>query len=71
MRFALIHTILALIAHMNLELLQMDVKTTFFHGELDELIFMEQPNDFAPKSHERKVCRLKQCIYGLKQLSGQ
>jgi len=56
---------------MNLELLQMDVKTTFFHGELDELIFMEQPNDFAPKSHERKVCRLKQCIYGLKQLSGQ
>ena len=41
-RFASIGFILAIVAHMDLELFQMDVKTTFLNGELDEEIYMEQ-----------------------------
>ena len=40
-----IRVILRLAANMNLELVQLDVKTTFLHGDLDEEIFMEQPED--------------------------
>ena len=41
-RFASIHLILAIVAHMDLELCQMDIKTTFLNGELDEEIYMNQ-----------------------------
>ena len=57
-RFALIHT--SIIARLDLELVQN-------HGELDEVIIMKQLEGFASKGHERKVSRLKQSIYGLKQ----
>ena len=40
-RFASILMIMALVVRMNLELVQMDVKTTSFHGELEEVIFMD------------------------------
>ena len=46
MRFTLIHLILAIIASMDIELHQMDVKTTFLNGELEEDIYMEQPVGF-------------------------
>ena len=46
-RFASIHTILALVTRMDLELVQVNVKATFLHGELDEVIFMDQPEGFA------------------------
>ena len=39
---------------------------TFF-GELDEKIYMDQPEGFIVKGQEKKVCRLKKSIYGLKQ----
>ena len=48
-KFTFIHLILAIVAHMNLELHQMDVKMTFLNGELDEEIYMEQPVDFIVK----------------------
>ena len=38
-----IRTVLGLSASLNLEIKQMDVKTTFLHGDLDEEIYMEQP----------------------------
>ena len=40
-RFVFIHLILAIIAHLDLELFQMDVKTAFLNGELDEEIYMD------------------------------
>jgi hypothetical protein len=70
-RFASIRLILAIVAYMNLELYQMDVKTTFLNGELDEEIYMDQPIGFVADGQERKVCKLKRSIYGLKQSSRQ
>ena len=63
--------ILAIVAHMNLELYQMDVKIVFLNGELDEEIYMDQPLCFESKGWERKVCKLKRSIYDLKQPSRQ
>ena len=48
-RFAPIRLILAMVASLNLELHQMDVKTAFLNGELDEEIFMDQPIGFVVK----------------------
>ena len=45
----------------------MDVKTAFFHGDLDKEIYMEQPEDFEQKGKEHLVCKLKKSLYGLKQ----
>ena len=64
-RFASIRLILAIVTHMELKLHQMDVKTAFLNGELDEEIYMEQPVNFISKGHERKLCKLKIsiCVY--------
>src|SRR5438270_549399 len=70
-RFASLRAILAIVAKLDLELVQMDIKTAFLHGELDEEIFMDQPEGFRSEGQESKVCRLKRSIYGLKQSSRQ
>uniref|UniRef100_A0A2N9J4X6 CCHC-type domain-containing protein n=1 Tax=Fagus sylvatica TaxID=28930 RepID=A0A2N9J4X6_FAGSY len=51
----------------DLELEQLDVKTAFLHGNLEEEIFMEQPEGFKQPGTENLVCRLKKSLYGLKQ----
>ena len=66
-----VRLILAIVAHMDLELYQMDVKIAFFHGKLDEEIYMDQPLCFESKGQEHKICKLKRSIYGLKQVSRQ
>ncbi|RVW60687.1 Retrovirus-related Pol polyprotein from transposon TNT 1-94 [Vitis vinifera] len=63
--------ILALVAHFDLELQQMDVKTTFLNGELEEKVYMKQPEGFPSSDGEQLVCKLKKSIYGLKQASRQ
>ena len=55
----------------NLEIYQMDVKTAFQNGELDEEIYMEQPEGFIVPGKEKKVCRLVKSLYGLKQAPKQ
>ncbi|KAI5354743.1 hypothetical protein L3X38_007638 [Prunus dulcis] len=63
--------IMALVAHFDLHLHQMDVKTAFLNGELIEEIYMKQPDGFASKGEENLVCKLQKSIYGLKQASRQ
>jgi hypothetical protein len=58
-------------AHYNLELHQMDVKTIFLNGDLLKNVYMEQPKDFAVKGKENMRCHLRKSIYGLKQASRQ
>ncbi|RVW69880.1 Retrovirus-related Pol polyprotein from transposon TNT 1-94 [Vitis vinifera] len=54
-------------AHEDLELDQLDVKTAFLHGELDELIYMQPPEGFGEGIKDGQVCLLKKSFYGLKQ----
>ena len=58
---------MAIVAHFDLELHQMDVKTTFLNGDLDEDVYMEQPIGFEEVGKEDLVCKLNNSIYGLKQ----
>ena len=63
--------IMALVAHFDLELHQMDVKTAFLNGELEEEVYMTQPEGFISEKGNNLVCKLKKSIYGLKQASRQ
>ena len=47
----------------------MDVKTAFLNGNLEESIYMAQPEGFIEQDHKQRVCKLKRSIYGLKQAS--
>ena len=47
----------------------MDVKTAFLNGNLEETIYMPQPEGFIKEGQEHLVCKLKRSIYGLKQAS--
>uniref|UniRef100_A0ABD2W186 Retrovirus-related Pol polyprotein from transposon TNT 1-94 n=1 Tax=Trichogramma kaykai TaxID=54128 RepID=A0ABD2W186_9HYME len=64
-RYNSIRTFLAISAAHKLKLTQFDVKSAFLNGDLEEEIFMKQPEGFDDKSG--KVCRLHKSLYGLKQ----
>jgi hypothetical protein len=44
----------------------MDVKTTFLHKDLEEEIYMKQPEGFVVKGKKELVCKLKKSLYGMK-----
>jgi hypothetical protein len=66
-RYTSIRTIIALAAKMKWKLHQMDVKTAFLNGVIEEEVYIEQPQRFEVEDRRSHVCRLKKALYGLKQ----
>jgi len=66
-KYSSIHVLLALVAQFDLDLQQLDIKTIFLHGDLEEMIDMDQPEGFLAEGKEDHVCQLKKSLYGLKQ----
>jgi hypothetical protein len=66
----IVRTIITMATTKGWSLHQMDVKTTFLHGDLQEEVYMEQPPGYVDQTHPNLVCRLKKALYGLKQALG-
>jgi len=64
-----IHTVISFAAQKSWVIYQIDVKSAFLHGEIDEEVFVDQPLGYKHKGQESKVYRLKKALYGLKQAS--
>jgi hypothetical protein len=61
--------IMALVAHFDQELHQMEVKTALLNGDLEDKVYMKQPEGFDEDS--KRACKLRKSIYGLKHASCQ
>ncbi|GJX40899.1 retrovirus-related pol polyprotein from transposon TNT 1-94, partial [Tanacetum coccineum] len=70
-RITSIRMILVIAALRNLEVHQMFVKTAFLNGDLEEEIYMNQPEGFIALGQEGKIYRLVKSLYGLKQAPKQ
>ena len=56
-------------AHNSWPIYQLDVKSAFLHGELEEEVYVDQPLGYVRQGHENQVYKLKKALYGLKQAS--
>ena len=65
-RLDTIRLLIAIVAQKGWRVYQLDVKSTFLNGFLEEEIYVEQPNGFAVKGHEDEVYLLKKALYGLR-----
>lgn len=65
-RWDTIRTIIALAAIKGWSVFQLDVKSAFLHGELNETVYVDQPQGFEKKGEEDKVYELKKALYGLR-----
>jgi hypothetical protein len=66
-RYTSIRTIISLASVLGWKLHQMDVKTTFLNGQVEEEVYIEQSEGFVVHRKESHVCKLKKALYGLKQ----
>lgn len=60
---------MAIAAKHDLELIQLDVKTAFLYGEVDEELYISQPEGYITAGRENEVCKLNKSIYGIRQAS--
>ncbi|RVW96404.1 Retrovirus-related Pol polyprotein from transposon TNT 1-94 [Vitis vinifera] len=70
-KMSTIRLVLGMVAAENLYLEQLDVKTAFLHGDLEEDLYMIQPEGFIVQGQENLVCKLRKSLYGLKQAPRQ
>jgi hypothetical protein len=63
--------LISLTASYGLTIHQMDVKTIFLNRDLEEEIYIDQPDGFIANGQEGKVCKLLKSLYGLKQAPKQ
>ena len=70
-RISSIRVLIALASIYKLVIHQMDVKTAFLNGDLEEEIYMVQPEGYVVPGQENKVCKLLKSLYGLKQAPKQ
>ena len=68
-KFETIRIVMAITAADDLEIVQFNIKTAFLHGDIAELLYMEQPEGFVDLSHPDYVCLLRKALYRLKQSS--
>jgi hypothetical protein len=61
--------LLAIFAYFNYEIWPMDVKTAFLNGNIEQELYMVQPEGFVDPKDANQVCKLQRSIYGLKQAS--
>jgi hypothetical protein len=66
-RYTSIRAVISIAAEMGWKIHQMDVKTAFLNGLIEEEVYIEQPLGFEVHGRESHVCRLKKALYGLKQ----
>ena len=66
-RLDTIRLVTAFVVQKGWAIYQLDVKSAFLHGELNEEVFVEQPRGYEKKGNEQKVYKLKRALYGLKQ----
>ena len=66
-RYTSIRSVLSLDTVMKWKIHQMDVKTSFLNGVVEEEVYVEQPLGFETHDSESRVCRLKKALYSLKQ----
>ena len=71
MKMSTIRLVLGMVTAENLHLEQLDVKTAFFHGDLEEDLYMIQLEGFIVQGQENLVCKLRKSLYGLKQAPRQ
>ena len=62
-----IRILLTIVVQFDLELEQMNVKIAFLYGELEEKIYMKQPEGYIQEGKENKVCLLNKSFFGLTQ----
>ena len=65
-RYTSIRSVLALVVVMKWKIHQMDVKTSFLNGVVEEEVYVEQPLGFETHDKKSHVCRLKKALFGLK-----
>ena len=66
-KMAIVRAIISLAASKHWKLHQMDVKNAFLNGDLEEEVYMEQPEGFVHPDFPHYVCKLRKALYGLKQ----
>ena len=67
-RLEAIRILLPYASHHEMKLYQMDVKSTFLNGFINELVYVDQPSGFKDPRYPNHVYRLSKALYGLKQV---